>query len=594
MADSKEENTVPYTLDFDRPSVFHGTPVKEGRPDVPFVFKDWRDFPVTDALPRPKSGDVPYNVDFDVPKVYKGSGQQNKQQQKTETASKTGNGGGSKGGNTAPSTYARFAEQFTPSAPQQPQSDFSPVTKDWFDQTPQDAVAQDQTVREPHRSLLQALMGWDDVPYGKKWNHYLQHGLVGVSRENVDNITKMAALEGGNGLAVPNTYGQELRAKEQKRRTLMNQWDKLLADWNAGRYAGDEQSLNYFYGVADNLRNELAAEGVNPNTLRPPSINAGGFAQGFQKSLQDDRTKLDWLGGWLESIQQHAAQDPNWLNSNQAQMEFDKLSEYVILNWAQSKGAIADAEKVRAQVEAMPAQDRAVFDKFMRMFFNANTMNQLIDMSYSGDVSAMQTLQTAYDFLGMAERGERFADDKTGLPSDNALKIGNSVMHGLQNVIRNNQNLPIDTTSAVTSYKNAKDAYLNYVMQNANVDRKMVWDSAMDQFGIYNQQYQKKLPKLGLQWGWGYSTPNIDQKFGDYLGQWQNQQQTNQVMRDATFGIGSLPKPQNDPYKTGRGGAGAGAAAADNNSIRPDGVPNNAQLINGKWVWVQNGQFMTR
>lgn len=481
-----------------------------------------------------------------------------------------------------------FTERFVPSEPQQSQSDFSPVTKDWFDQPTQDVEVQDQTMRDPHRSLLQALTGWDDVPYGKKWNHYLQHGLVGVSRENVDNITKMAALEGGT-----NTYGQELRAKEQKRRTLMNQWDKLLADWNAGRYAGDEQSLNYFYGVAENLRNELAAEGVNPNTLRPPSINAGGFAQGFQKSLQDDRSKLDWLGGWLESIQQHAVQDPNWLNSNQAQMEFDKLSEYVILNWAQSKGAIADAEKVRAQVEAMPAQDRAVFDKFMRMFFNANTMNQLIDLSYSGDVSAMQTLQTAYEFLGMAERGERFADDKTGLPSDNALKIGNTVMHGLQNVIRNNQNLPIDTTSAVTSYKNAKDAYLNYVMQNANVDRKMVWDSAMDQFGIYKQQYQKKMPELGLQWGWGYSTPNIDPKFGDYLGRWQNQQQTNRVMRDATFAIGSLPKPQNDPYKTGRGGAGAGAVVTDNNSIRPSGVPNNAQFINGKWVWMRDGQYFT-
>lgn len=487
-----------------------------------------------------------------------------------------------------------FTERFVPSEPEQKTTDFNPVTKDWFDQPTQTVEVQDQTMRDPHRSLLQAIAGWDDVPYGKKWNHYLQHGLVGVSRENVDNITKMAAMEGKNGLMATNTYGQELRAKEQKRRTLMNQWDKLLADWNAGRYAGDEQSLNYFFRVADSLRNEIANEGINPNTLRPPSINAGGFAQGFQKSLQDDRNKLDWLGGWLSSIQQHAVQNPEWLNSNQAQMEFDKLSEYVILNWAQSKGAIADAEKVRAQVEAMPAQDRVVFDKFMRMFFNANTMNQLIDLSYSGDVSAMQTLQTAYEFLGMAERGERFAEDKTGLPSDNVLKIGNSVMHGLQNVIRNNQNLPIDTTSAVTSYKNAKDAYLNYVMQNANVDRKMVWDSAMDQFGIYNQNYQKKLPKLGLQWGWGYSTPSIDPKFGDYLGRWQNLQQTNRVMRDATFGIGSLPKPQNDPYKTGRGGAGAGATRDPASVTRPKDVPANAQFVDGQWVWIENGKYRTK
>jgi hypothetical protein len=485
-----------------------------------------------------------------------------------------------------------FTEVFTPTTEQQPEQDFNPVTKDWFDQPTEQTEQQQQAMTDPHRSLLQAMMGWDDVPYGKKWNHYLQHGLVGVSRENVDNITKMAALEGRNGLTGTNTYGQELRAKEQKRRTLMNQWDKLLADWNAGRYAGDEQSLNYFYDVADKLRNEFAAEGVNPNTLRPPSINAGGFAQGFQKSLQDDRTKLDWLGGWLSSIQEHATQNPNWLNSNQAQMEFDKLSEYVILNWAQSKGAIADAEKVRAQVEAMPVQDRAVFDKFMRMFFNANTMNQLISLAYSGDVSAMQTLQTGYEFLGMAERGDKLTDEN-GFPSDNALRIGNTFMHGLQNVVRNNPNLPIDPNSSVTSYKNAKDAYLNYVMQNANVDRKMVWDSALDQFGIYNKQYQSKMPKLGLQWGWGYKAPNIDPAFGDYLGRWQNQQQTNQVMRDASFGIGSLPKPQNDPYKTGRGGAGAGATR-DTGSARPSDVPANAQFVNGQWVWIENGKYRTK
>lgn len=502
--------------------------------------------------------------------------------------------GQKKQGQTKPQTdnIVPFTEVFTPTAEQQPEQDFNPVTKDWFDQPTEQAVQEQQTMTDPHRSLLQAMMGWDDVPYGKKWNHYLQHGLVGVSRENVDNITRMAALEGRNGLTGTNTYGQELRAKEQKRRTLMNQWDKLLADWNAGRYAGDEQSLNYFYGVADKLRNEFADEGVNPNTLRPPSINAGGFAQGFQKSLQDDRTKLDWLGGWLSSIQEHATQNPNWLNSNQAQMEFDKLSEYVILNWAQSKGAIADAEKVRAQVEAMPVQDRAVFDKFMRMFFNANTMNQLISLAYSGDVSAMQTLQTGYEFLGMAERGEKLTD-KDGFPSDNALRIGNTFMHGLQNVVRNNPNLPIDPNSSVTSYKNAKDAYLNYVMQNANVDRKMVWDSALDQFGIYNKQYQSKMPKLGLQWGWGYKSPNIDPAFGDYLRRWQSQQQTNQVMRDASFGIGSLPKPQNDPYKTGRGGAGAGATR-DTDATRPNDVPATAQFVNGQWVWIENGKYKTR
>ena len=490
---------------------------------------------------------------------------------------KAGGGDKQKTGTTPPPV---FTETFVPSAPATQETEFAPVTQDWFGASSSPEPVQQRPMQDEHRSVLQAIMGWDDIPYGKKWNHYLQHGMVGPSRSS-EFVLDAAKLENQGGLAGPgSTYGQELRAQETKRRTLMNQWDKLLADWNAGRYAGDEQSLNYFYGVAENLRNELAAEGVNPNTLRPPSLNAGGFAQGFQKSLQDDRSKLDWLGNWLASIQQHAVDNPNWLNSNQAQMEFDKLSEYVILNWAQSKGAIADAEKVRAQVEAMPPQDRAVFDKFMRMFFDASKMNQLMSLAYSGDIDAMQTLQTGYKFLGMVDRGEKLTDD-TGAPSRSALNIGNEAMHTLKNVIRNNPNVPLNNSAAVTSYRDALDAYLNYTMQNANVDRKMVWDSAMDQFDMYHKNYASKMPKLGLMWGWGYNRPNVDRGFGDYLAKWQSTMPTSSVMSGASLGYGSLPKPQNDPYSTGEGGAGAGAKRT------PARTPKNTWTTkSGKRAWI--------
>ena len=484
-------------------------------------------------------------------------------------------------------TQPEFTERFTPTVVDDDPSEFNPTTQDWFGEGAQQQP-EPEPFEDPHRSLLQAIMEWDDVPYGKKWNHYLQHGMVALPSRSSENIQKMAALENKGGLAGAGaTFGQELRAKETKRRTLMNQWDKLLADWNAGRYAGDEQSLNYFYGVADRLREEFAAEGINPNTLRPPSINAGGFAQGFQKSLQDDRTKLDWLGGWLESIQKHATDDPNWLNSNQAQMEFDKLSEYVILNWAQSKGAIADAEKVRAQVEAMPPQDRAVFDKFMKMYFNSNTVSQLMSLAYTGDTDAMQTIQSMNKFLGAAERGEKLSDEN-GLPSNNVMSWMNAAKLGLSNIARNNLNLPYDTVAAVTSYDNALDAFLNYTMQNANVDRKMVWDSASDQLKMLMGQYNDKLPKLGLQWGWGYKPRRVDASFGDYLGRWQQTQQTSPVMSNARLGSGTIPKPIVNTNPTGNAGAGAGAVVTQT----PPTVPQNARLAGNYWIWTdQNGNI---
>lgn len=93
-------------------------------------------------------------------------------------------------------------------------------------------------------------------------------------------------------------------------------------------------------------------------------------------------------------------------------------------------------------------------------------------------------------------------------------------------------------------------------MQNANVDRQMVWNSAVAQYNIYKDMYNRKLPELGLIWGWKHRGPTVDQNLGEYLSQWQMRDPTSAVMRNARLGTRSMPKPVNDPYskKGGRGG----------------------------------------
>jgi hypothetical protein len=446
-------------------------------------------------------------------------------------------------------------------APAKADTEYNPIDHNygWNDvQFPQQD-AMPEMPREKHRSLLQAIYDWRDIPYGQKWHHYLQHGVMAPGARSANEIRQNAALEANPTAAMSRTFGQELRAKEQKRRTLTAEYDKLLADWNRGDYAGaDEQTVRAFYDEVARLRSEIAMEGINPNALRKPSINAGGFAQGFQKSISQDREKLDWLGGWLDSIQQNISQNPAWINSNAAQMEFDKLSEYVILNWAQSKGAIADAEKVRAQVEAMPREDRIVFDRFMNMFFNANTMAQVNAMADAGDREAMATMNSFYKFLDMAQRGEKIGVmDKFGNvdltpAADQTLT---AALFGFKNLFKNKDNNPIDINPAITSYKNAKDAFLEYTMQNANVDRQAIWDMARDQFNIYANNYKRKLPQLGLLFGWDYRGPKPDEALGPWLANWQRGRQPNEVMTNASLGIGHMPKPQNTPPK-GKGGRG--------------------------------------
>lgn len=448
---------------------------------------------------------------------------------------------------------------------------------------------------EEHRTVLQALMGWDDVPFGRRWNHFVQHGFTGMHGNAFNELMQLVNAEnqGASAGGRSATYGQELREKARHRTDIRNEWDKLLAEWNSGRYAsGDMSTVQAFFAEAQRLRQEYANEGFNPAELRNPSINAGGFQQGFQKDLQADRAKLDWIGGWLSEIQQHVARDPNWLNGgpgSAAQMYFDKLSEYTILNWAQSKGAIADAEKIRAQVESMPWADRQVYNKFMSMFFNTNTVAQLEALANSGTREAMSALDDMYKFMNLAERGNGAYGtvDKNGdlvfsKPAEHYL---NSFMHGVR-ILRSPDNNPIDINTAVTSYKNAKDAFQQYVMQNANVDRAMVWNSAVDQYNIYKDEYNRKLPQLGLLWGWGHTGPRIDENFGDYLKKWQETQTPDEVMSNARLSFAHPPKLVRDPFGK-RGGAG-GEATEKTNSIPDNAKYNKAR---NRWEWKEKGRW---
>jgi hypothetical protein len=201
-----------------------------------------------------------------------------------------------------------------------------------------------------------------------------------------------------------------------------------------------------------------------------------------------------------------------------------------------------------------------VFDTFMRTFFNANTVAQLNALAAKGDYSALQTVESMNKLLGKAERGESLTEyDKNygrAMPNEEVSHLMDAAVLGFLTLIKNQENIPIEVAAAVNSYKNAKDSFLEYTMQNANVDRKAVWNMAMDQLQIYQNRYNGKMPKAGLNFGWGYTPKKVDRGFGDYLGKWQNTIPPAEVMKRATLGIGRLPQPVDDGLGTGRGGRG--------------------------------------
>lgn len=415
----------------------------------------------------------------------------------------------------------------------------------------QKALADKAGEQRQIRTVFQTLTGQSPIPEGEKWRWYLQHGFTGMHGGLHDELMQQVNAEAAAQRAQKNTYGQELRAGEMKRRTLMHEWDKLLWEWNHGYYSGNDDTVNQFYQKADSLKQAMIEAGIEPGLIRDPSVNAGGFAQGFQKSLATARDDLDWLGGWMKSIQENATADPNWLNSTQAQTEFDKMAEYTIIKWAQSKGAIADAEKIRAQVEAMPAQDRKYYNGFMSMFLNNNAMLQLEGLSSSGDRHAKALVQEIEKLANDAVENPNgvVTVDKDGMAhmqgEDHIMNLLALVQTSL---IRDNQDLPVGLREALDSYRASRDLFDEYVMRNANVDRQMVWNSAVDQMGINLDRYKRNLPRLGLLSGWDYNGFVPTKDFGNMLAQWQSTQPTDAVIRNARLTAPKPPKYTNDNF----------------------------------------------
>jgi hypothetical protein len=451
--------------------------------------------------------------------------------------------------------------------------------------------------RKNIHTLFQTLTGKDAIPYGEKWRWYLQHGFTGMHGGLHDELMRQVEAErNAFGGGAKNTYGQELRAQEMKRKTLMQQWDKLLWEWNHGYYSGDDSTVRKFHAQANRLRNAMIAEGISPDLIRDPSINAGGFAQGFQKDISQKRNDLDWLGGWMKTIENNISDDPNWLDSNQAQMEFDKMSEYVILKWAQSKGQIADAEKIRAQVEAMPEEDRKYYNGFMSAFLRGNALLQMQSLAKQGNQHAKELVTEIHRLINYSpdEAKNIVDDDGYGTKTvQNEKKIMQLIELVRADLAGNNLDLPIDLATAYQSYKAGKEAFDEYVMRNANVDRKMVWDSAVDQMNINKDAYNRLIKHGGLYEGYTYDGYLPTKELSSKLAEWQANDRTNPVIRNASLTMPSMAGDTDDGIGgvEVRGGV-AGATPTVEVPKKPKGLEKkNAWAVDGVWYYSDKGKI---
>lgn len=399
--------------------------------------------------------------------------------------------------------------------------------------TAQSTVAASQ----PHQQKYQTVFNWltRRDPTLTPWTDFVLHGpRTSVAQSNQSDM-EAAQLE------------QQILAQQQKammgqgmlttpmqreRQRMQRQWDELLADWRRGAYSGTEFTEQAFYDEANRLLGNMKASGMDTSTLRMPSIDAGGFSQGFNKNLSEPLNNLHELDTTMSQIYEKAINNPEWLNSAESNTLFDKLGERVILDLGKSKGAIADAEKVRIQVEMMTPEVRDMYDNIMAKFFSDNNSLMALAQQFDIDLSARKTLDDLAKDIG----GEKYtSSDKSKNPlfEQNFIKKltpgtkeHSNFMKGILDVFgaikKVGGNVPRDLQAAVQAMEGGIETFREYVMQDAPVNQQLIWDlaqrSRQENIGKFNDWAQK----AGKNFGWKYRTAfNPDEGFGEWLRDWQ-------------------------------------------------------------------------
>ena len=390
---------------------------------------------------------------------------------------------------------------------------------------------------QPHQQKYQTVFNWltRRDPTITPWTDFVLHGpRTSVAQSNQSDM-EAAQLEQqilAQQQRAAMAQGMLTTPMQRERQRMQRQWDELLADWRRGAYSGTEYTEQAFYDEANRLLGNMKAAGMDTSTLRMPSIDAGGFSQGFNKNLTEPLNNLHELDTTMGQIYEKAINNPEWLNSAEANTLFDKLGERVILDLGKSKGAIADAEKVRIQVEMMTPEVRDMYDNIMAKFFSDNNSLMAVAQQYGIDLSNRKTLDDLAKDLG----GEKYTtDDKSKNPlfEQNFVKKltpgtkeHTNFMKGVMDVFgaikKVGGNIPPDLNAAVQAMQKGIEAFREYVMQDAPVNQQLIWDlaqrSRQENIGKFNDWAQK----AGKNFGWKYRTAfNPDEGFGQWLHDWQ-------------------------------------------------------------------------
>lgn len=326
------------------------------------------------------------------------------------------------------------------------------------------------------------------MPPGSKWNETVWQG---ADRENLW-LKNMLRQQNGLDVGIPSAAA--IRAREQTRRAILDQYNKALQEYKDGNWDDPERAYNDFKAEVERLREQYRKAGLeygaefDPEDLRiPPPIS--GKRSGFTTQTRAVKHRDQWnyadevnntLADWINTGK---INDPKFMSSNEVTAYLDSAYETLVKYFKESSNAMADAEKQRLQILALPddSYEEVVkeIQSFQQALYGIMSSSSAKEWSQNNKGKVNEVLKaTGFDPTRM---------DKASLA--NAMwTLGGVIVSSLAR----NDELPHDVRTDLDAAKAQFDTYMKNMMLAANVAphivANMAYNLAHTSAAQYNDQ----------------------------------------------------------------------------------------------------------
>lgn len=322
----------------------------------------------------------------------------------------------------------------------------------------------------------------DAADNGSRWRNALQNDALIPGTAYANQVMQAAQIE-GRGQSTP---AQNDRAKELMRRSLMSQYDKLVTDFNNGRWNDNPEGKDAAYQEGARIRENYAASGFDPNDLRAmprQSASTANIANKQLTDLADAISDTEFLG---EEMQKAKAS-----NTPMDRRVLDKVTQRLAAQLGGDSKSMADAEKQRIQMLYLTPEDQNKVYTVARGY--RNVLNSIMASGADKKWSANWKDK-------LAEVQNDFENDRPAL-----------AIAGLVPLLKSNADqLPTDLQSDLAAAQAQYDTYMSNMILAAQVDQVGLYATAKYLHDQSQRKYNKWAQERGIANRYTNEMPEVD------------------------------------------------------------------------------------